>query len=136
MRRGDGAPQAVSVQLWLLAAAAASEPPEDKTGRIDAAGELSFGHFHSGVVSGCYTRLDLAHVELVPYLCADLWSWDYGDDDALVTASEDARRSLLTKYLDRRLQADHILTISNYDFGVMQECSDLTPILMTEDEET
>mmetsp|Transcript_26418 Transcript_26418/g.60359 ORF Transcript_26418/g.60359 Transcript_26418/m.60359 type:complete len:714 (+) Transcript_26418:147-2288(+) len=82
-----------------------------------------------------FTRLDLAHVELVPYLCADLWSWDYGDDDALITASEDARRSLLTKYLDRQLQADRILTISNYDFGAMQECSDLAPIYMTEDED-
>ncbi|EJK61029.1 hypothetical protein THAOC_18543 [Thalassiosira oceanica] len=76
------------------------------------------------------TCLDLAHVEqLVPYLCADLCSWEYGGGDALITASEDTRRSLLTKYLDRQLQADRILTVSNYDFGVMRADSDLAPII-------
>ncbi|EJK61190.1 hypothetical protein THAOC_18365 [Thalassiosira oceanica] len=78
-----------------------------------------------------FTRVDLANVELVPYLCADLKPWEYGDDDAPITASEDARRSLLTKYLERQLQADRILTISNFDFCAMRAYSDLAPISMT-----
>jgi len=81
-----------------------------------------------------FTRVDLANVELVPIWWADLWPEDYGDDVTRVEANEIARRSILTKYLERQLQADRILTISNFDFCTMRAYSDLAPISMTDDE--
>ncbi|EJK68521.1 hypothetical protein THAOC_10284, partial [Thalassiosira oceanica] len=81
-----------------------------------------------------YTRLDLTNFDLVPIWWADLWPEEYGDDVTRVEANEIARRSILTKYLERQLQADRILTISNFDFCTMRAYSDLAPISMTDDE--
>jgi len=86
-----------------------------------------------------FTRVDLANVELVPSnkWFANLWPWDYGDDDALVTASDNARRPLLIKYLKRQLQADRVLSLNTCGFGLLwyrartEYCADLGRIDMT-----
>jgi len=86
-----------------------------------------------------FTRVDLANVELVPSnkWFANLWPWDYGDDDALVTASDNARRPLIIKYLKRQLQADRVLSLNTCGFGLLwyrartEYCADLGRIDMT-----
>ncbi|EJK46425.1 hypothetical protein THAOC_34907 [Thalassiosira oceanica] len=86
-----------------------------------------------------FTRVDLANVELVPSnkWFANLWPWNYGDDDALVTASDNARRPLLIKYLKRQLQADRVLSLNTCGFGLLwyrartEYCADLGRIDMT-----
>ena len=59
-----------------------------------------------------FTRLDFDHVELVPHAAwtGILSPFFYGED---VEAISNARRALLTRFLERQLTADRILTLSN-----------------------
>ena len=68
-----------------------------------------------------FTRLDLAHVELVPVSAwTDLMCpWTYDDDPDTCEANKMARRSLLIRYWERQLQADRILSKSNPSFKYM-----------------
>mmetsp|Transcript_26413 Transcript_26413/g.60341 ORF Transcript_26413/g.60341 Transcript_26413/m.60341 type:complete len:707 (+) Transcript_26413:147-2267(+) len=68
-----------------------------------------------------FTRLDLDHAELVPFT-----KWIRGIRPS-EQANADARRSLLTKYLDRQLQADRILTMSGTNYMLMHFHSDSDP---------
>ncbi|EJK56283.1 hypothetical protein THAOC_23869 [Thalassiosira oceanica] len=84
-----------------------------------------------------FTRLDLGQVELVSFdnWRDFLWTFEYGKDDATnATANKNARRTLLTRYLDRQLQADRILTQSNWFYRRLRPGTDLAPFDATREE--
>lgn len=83
-----------------------------------------------------FTRLDLCHVELVSFdnWREFLWTVDYGNDDTNATANRNARRNLLTRYLERQLQADRILTQSQLEYSRLQSGTDLEPFYATREE--
>ncbi|EJK56787.1 hypothetical protein THAOC_23254 [Thalassiosira oceanica] len=88
---------------------------------------------------GCieFTRLDLGQVELVSFdnWRDFLWTFEYGKDDATnATANKNARRTLLTRYLERQLHADRILTQSQLEYSRLQSNTDLEPFYATREE--
>ncbi|EJK73855.1 hypothetical protein THAOC_04501, partial [Thalassiosira oceanica] len=75
-----------------------------------------------------YTRLTLDEVELVHRKdwTIPILPWAYGNE-TVAKAEEDARRSLLARYLERQLQADRVLTLTNMEYKLLYLlCADLT----------
>ena len=86
------------------------EEEDDDWDIVDHADFPALPTYPKGAID--FTRLDFDHVELVP-----LEAWTgflfppvYGDD---LEAISNARRALLTRFLERQLTADRILTLSN-----------------------
>jgi hypothetical protein len=86
------------------------EEEDDDWDIVDHADFPALPTYPKGAID--FTRLDFDHVELVP-----LKAWTgfvstsaYGDD---VEAISNARRALLTRFLERQLTADRILTLDN-----------------------